>query len=145
MQRSKRRLLLMLVAFVVVGSCTFVGLKDLVLYNASRDEVPFPLPVDATNINFYRPGAFGPNVYLEFNTSEDSFLEWVQQFSRVRPAENEGPIHIYRYHAYGPGADPSPEVTFEDGRLFEWIQGDRGERIAYDADAGRAYYQENSR
>jgi len=120
-----------------------MSFQDRVTYNASR--VWLRLPDDATRINHFQPGAFGPNTYFEFDTSEESFLDWVGEYSNVTRSDRAGPYRIYRYNAYGPDADTSSEVTIMYGHLFEWTEEDRGQRIAYDKDSGRAYYWSHSR
>ncbi len=145
MPRFKLRTLLGLVALCAVGSCTIGAFQNRVTYNATRESVWMRLPEDATRINLFEPGAFGPNRYFEFDTSEESFLTWVREISTVERADYPAPYTIHRYTKYAPDADATYEVTIVNGHLFEWTEEDMGQYIAYDADAGRAYYWSHSR
>lgn len=145
MPRFTLRNLFWLISLCAVGSCTVVSFRSQVTYNATRDDVWLQLPADATRINRYQPGAMGPNTYFEFDTSEESFLAWVGRYRNAKLVNHSGPHRIYRYSAYGPNADPNDAVTIMNGLLFEWLEEDRGEHIAYDRDSGRAYYWSHTR
>ena len=146
MPKLRLSTIFVLMALCTIGSCALLPLlhTDTVTYNATRENVWLSLPSDATKINLFEPGAFGPRAFLEFNTSEESFLKWVAGFS-VERADYPPPYTIYRYGPYSPGADPSLEVEIYNGHLFTWSEEDRGLYIAYDKDTGRAFYRSHSR
>jgi hypothetical protein len=91
MPRFKLRTLFWFVAICAVGSCTVMSFQDRVTYNAAREDVWLQLPNDATRINHFQPGAFDPNSYFEFDTSEKSFLDWVGEYSNVTRLDRAGP------------------------------------------------------
>ena len=145
MPRFRLRTLFGLVTLCAVGSCIFTSFQSRVTYNASRDDVWLRLPKGATRINHFQPVLFGANTFYEFDTSEESFLEWVKGYSNVTRSNHPAPYRIYRYHAYGPDADSSHIVTISSGHLFEWTEEDRGLHIAYNKESGRAYFWSHSR
>jgi hypothetical protein len=129
------------IALLFVG--LLVGCGGNVGFNVSRDACKRELPNDATAICFAsNVGLRDPNVYLEFDTSEIEFLDWIKRQPNVVRVDKEPPIRIQRFGAY-PG-DESHETTvlINDGLLFEWYDpndGDHGDHIAFDRDAGRVY------
>lgn len=139
------RILLIVIILCGIGSCCVLAFRNRVGYNVSRSEAPIEgLPADATNISYFLPGAFGPNTFYEFNTSEESFLEWVQSYERLKPVE-QGPHKVYRCNCYSPNGDDTRETTIVNGYLYEWFEEDRGKCIAFDKDTSRAYYWSRSR
>jgi hypothetical protein len=131
------RLIALLIALLLAGCGGNVGV------NVPRDACKRELPNDATAICFAsNVGLRDPNVYLEFNTSESEFLDWIERQPNVALVEEEPPFRIGRFGAYPGDENHETSVLINDGLLFEWYDpndGDHGEHIAFDRDTGRVY------
>ena len=105
--------------------------------NVSRaDADSIRLPDDARNVTYRIGGAFDPvpRAY-EFDTSETAFRAWAAERGA---APREGPATVRRY-------DGSSR-RIDRGLYFGQRTGsDSGWEVAYDRDAGRAYYHSSSR
>jgi hypothetical protein len=89
------------------------------------------LPVDATDINYRRGGAFDPVPWsCDFLTSEASFRTWAK--SRGWEPLTTGRVSIWRFD--------NSEVTIDRGLFYRWQYEDELRLAAYDLTTGRAYY-----
>ncbi len=101
------------------------------------------LPSQATNIEWFLPGAFGPNRVYAFDTSLAGFQQWVAQRSRPKlTGPHTGPYEILVYdHAKGKFA--SHQIS--NAVAYTWSEEDRGVHMVYDQDTGRAYFHSHTR
>ena len=117
--------------------------RNTIGYGVARQESEYRnVPDDASNIDYFIPGAFGPSLFVEFDCSEDSFLQWAKGFSDVRPV-SERPYRVDAYEDYSTWK--REEVIINDGHVFEWTFEDQGQYICYDRQTGRGYYHSHSR
>ena len=111
--------------------------------HASRHEVAFHLPENATDIS-YCEGSRG--IAYEFTTDEKSFTTWVESEIVTSDAKLSGvtiqpitqPTWIFRYHHLSPYlGGPSAEIV--NGLAYDWDMHPPVQAL-YDRDTSRAYY-----
>lgn len=141
----------------VVGAITIVGVTGLAwcfiesapprcAKNVAREDVPFNLPADATEISYCQ--GFRGTVAYEFTTSECAFVEWVEGGIGSLESEAAGiPLQsitssftIQRYGMLAPELGGPEYGIIADGLYYEWSVEDRGVYAAFDRTANRAYY-----
>lgn len=146
---SLRELFLwMLMLAVMIGASRYFvrGQLPQMAEHVGRDQSPKNLPEDATDVCYqqYPRGT----LWLEFTTTEASFLEWARnspvsleaESSHVRLKPIQGAIEIERYLRSPPGAPPVT-ATFSRGWHYYWSVEDRLVEFAFDANTGRVYYR----
>lgn len=114
--------------------------------NVSRDEAPFGLPAEATEISYCQ--GFRGTIAYEFTIGEKGFVEWVE--SGIGSFESNAanvslepigvPYSIRRFYSLMANSTGSDSVTIADGLYYDWSQEDRGVYAAYDRTTSRAYY-----
>ncbi len=110
------------------------------------------LPAEARNISYYRSYSY---TAYEFDISEEGFRDWAG-YKRWRLSAIEDPVTVLRYNwpiikspenfeGIAP-AGTDGKVTIESGLIHHTDLGAGGGIwVAYDTDAGRAYYQSKPR
>ena len=136
-------ILLAVAALPIVMSCCVWSFQNRVGKSATTEEAPLRgLPSDATDVRWCLPGAFGPNTFFDFTTTESGFRQWVADHG----SELRGPIYgPYSVHYYDHDQGRFDEVAIEDAIAHEWREEDRGVYMVYDRERKRAYFHSHSR
>jgi hypothetical protein len=103
------------------------------------------LPADATNIVYWFSGAFGPNAYYEFDTTEQNYRAWVAR--QKLPMEAIRETHDQRLIRFRPGVPPE-HTSISHALASDWtddVSPDCGAHLYFDLDAHRAYFWFHSR
>lgn len=138
-----RRLLPWVIAVpLVVFSCAVwlpKAFEPRVGQNVSRERAKVRgLPLRAANVSYHIPGAFGAVTAFEFDVPEDEFLSWAASDGwNTQPIPPGEPFEIYRFD--------NTRTLIRRGHFYRWTEEDRGRHVAYDSDAGRAYYYDHTR
>jgi hypothetical protein len=129
---------------LLLPACCMLGFRNRVGTSATADGAAVSdLPAGATDISWFLPGAFGPNMVYEFTIDEAGYEQWVR--NRTLPkleGPKRGSFEIFRYdHAAGVVKRRELENTI----AYTWREEDRGVYFVYDLDGHRAYYWSHSR
>lgn len=103
------------------------------------------LPSNATEIQYYLPGAFGPNRIFEFKTTEEEFLKWVERARAKDPKVGEIEEKEFRMLRYSPSEDSLERVEIKDGLYSSWYYTDQGKYFGFDRSTSKAYFWSHTR
>ncbi|WP_148080103.1 hypothetical protein [Roseimaritima ulvae] len=114
--------------------------------NVSRDEAPFGLPAEATEVSFCQ--GFRGTIAYEFTIDESGFVVWVESgigslesaSANVSVQPITTPYSVRRYDALTAKVTGAGAITITDGLYYEWSKEDRGVYAAFDRTTNRAYY-----
>ena len=149
-RKRGRQLLALIVAAITVfvPCCTYYAMQNRMGVNVSRDEVPAHsgiIPKNATNINYFVSGAFGPACYLEFNVSEETFIQVAQEQGWiVREIFSDSPVRVIRPEAFAETENENlyPQV-FNGWYWTDYSKRDTddyGYNVTFDRDKNRVFY-----
>ena len=99
------------------------------------------LPANATNVSYHYGGGRNPNTFYEFDINESDFKNWISSIPRFDARTDNLLNVIYRFGQIENGIQM---LQITNGITYDWqhpTDGDQGEHIGYDRDAGRCYYQ----
>ena len=101
------------------------------------------LPLAATNVSWFLPGAFGPVELYEFTIDEAGYEQWVRSWNH---SKLEGPKRgQFRIQRYDQASQSFTWRELENTIAYTWKENDMGVYLVYDLDHRRAYYWSHSR
>ena len=103
------------------------------------------LPSNAKEIQYYLPGAFGPNRIFEFKTTEEEFIKWVDRERSRDPEVGELEEKEFRMLRYSPSKNNLDWVEVNDGLYSSWYYTDQGKYFGFDRSTSKAYFWSHTR
>ncbi|WP_269537474.1 hypothetical protein [Cerasicoccus fimbriatus] len=103
------------------------------------------LPTNATEIQYYLPGAFGPNRVYEFKTTEEEFIKWVERERSKDPNVGEIEVRGFRMLRYSPSKESLDWVVIDNGLYSSWHYTDQGKYFGFDRSTLKAYFWSHTR
>ena len=112
----------------------------------TRAEAPISLPDGASDVSYYLPEPFGPNLAFEFSISEEGFRKWAEEEEWSLKEIGDEPVTIYRYAAFAHIAETEHEASVTNGLHYRYYdEPDAGIHVVYDRQRGRAYFRSQTR
>lgn len=131
--------------FLLLYSCTKATEPDIG-YVETAEEAPIDgLPNDATEINYYLRGAFGPFTTYSFKTSEESFRAWVGKQKELHPRVGEIKLGESSITYIDSKAQQLDQKSIMTALESSWYFEDESLRYVYDLETHTAYYYMSTR
>lgn len=129
---------------LLLPTCCVLSFRDHIGTSPTRDGAAIRgLPSDATDIQWFLPGAFGPSKVYSFITTEEGYRQWVKD---GRYCTLSGPHYgPYEIEIYDHAKRSFGFHKIDDAIAFTWTEEDRGVYMVYDRGSGRAYFHSHSR
>lgn len=124
---------------VMMSTCFMLVFASRSLENVTREKARVSgLPADATNVNVFIPGLMGKDIYMDFKTSEEGYMEWVEAYTNTDlEKKSDSAFTIERYNFE---AKQGQTITVEDGMLYAWTDGGKGVFLGFDRKSQRAFF-----